>query len=81
MENKKDGNKNKIIAGDFNYTMDKMDSYDGNKTQRLNRYCSNYALIEDNGFTIYGEGRTQILLCSPTMTDPLARIQDRQGLY
>ena len=30
---------------------------------------------------IYGEGRAQIPLSSPARTGPLARIQDRQGLY
>ena len=33
------------------------------------------------GPRIYGEGRTQILLSSPTTIGPSARIQDRQGLY
>ena len=33
------------------------------------------------GLRIYGEGRTQIPLNSPATIDPLARIQDRQGLY
>ena len=42
MENKKEGNENRIIFGDFNCTKDKMDNE--NKTQRLYRYCSNYAL-------------------------------------
>ena len=40
MENKCEGNENKIILGGFNITMDKMDSDGGNKTQRLYRYCS-----------------------------------------
>ena len=35
MENKKEGNENKITLGYFNCTMDKMDMYGGNKTQRL----------------------------------------------
>ena len=35
MEIKNEGNKNKIIFGDFNRTMDKMGRYGGNKTQRL----------------------------------------------
>ena len=81
MENKKEGNENKIILGDFNCTMDKMDRYGGNKTQRLYRCCSNYALIVDNGLKIYGEGRTQIPLSSLAMMGPLPRIQDRQSLY
>ena len=33
------------------------------------------------GFRIYGEGRTQILLSSPTTVGSLVRIQDRKGLY
>ena len=35
MENKDEGNENKIILGDFNYTKDKMGRYGGNKTQIL----------------------------------------------
>ena len=65
MENKNEGNENKIILGDFNCTIDKMDMHGGNKTQRLYRCCSNYALIVDNGLRIYGEGRNQIPLSSP----------------
>ena len=57
MENKNDGNENKVILGDFNCTMDKMDRYDGNKTQRLYRCCFYYALNVDNDLRIYGEGR------------------------
>ena len=81
MENKNEGNENKIILGDFNCTMDKMDRYGGNKTQRLYRCSSNYALIVDNGLRIYGEGQTQIPLSLTAMIGPLARMQDRQGLY
>ena len=34
------------------------------------------------GLRIYGEGKTQILLSSPTSIDPLVhKIQDRQSLY
>ena len=50
MKNINEGNENKIILGDFNCTMDKMDRNGGNKTQRCR---SNYALskiIVDNGF-------------------------------
>ena len=42
----------KVILGDFNCTMDKMDTDGENKTQRLYRCSSNYALsklIVDNG--------------------------------
>ena len=81
MENKNEGNENKIILGDFNCTMDKMDRYGGNKTQRLYRCCSNYALIVDNGLRICGERRTKIPMSSPAIIGPLTRIQDRQRLY
>ena len=40
------------MLGDFNCTMDKTDRDGGNKTQRLYRCCSDYALsklIVDNG--------------------------------
>ena len=57
------------------------DKYGGNKTQRLYRYCSYYALNVDNGLRIYGEGSTQIPLSSPAMIGPLSKIQDRLGLY
>ena len=49
METKNERDENKIILRDFNSTMDKVDRYGGNKTQRLYRCCSNYALIVDNG--------------------------------
>ena len=52
MENKSEGNKSKIKLGDFNCTMDKMDRYGRNKTQRIYRYGSNYVLsklVLDNG--------------------------------
>ena len=52
MENKNKGNKNKIILGEFNFTMDKMNRNGENKTQRHYRSCPNYALsrlILDNG--------------------------------
>ena len=52
MGNKNEGNKNKIMLGVLNCTMNKIDRDGENKTQRLYRFCSNYALsklIEDNG--------------------------------
>ena len=58
MGNKNEVNENKLMLGEFNCAMDKMDRDGGNKIQRLSRYCSNYALpklIVDNG-----EGRTQV---------------------
>ena len=81
MENKNEGNENKIILGEFNSTIDKTNRYSGNKTQKLYRCCSNYALIVDNRLKIYEEGRTQIPLSSATRIVPLERIQNRQTLY
>ena len=52
MQNKNEGNENQIILGDLNCTMDKIDRDGENKTQRLYRCCSSYALsilIVDNG--------------------------------
>ena len=51
MQNKNEGNENKIMLGDLNCTMDKIDRDGQNKTQRLYRRCSSYALsklIVDN---------------------------------
>ena len=42
--NKNKGNENKIIIGELNCTVDKIDRDGENKTQRLFRWCSNYAL-------------------------------------
>ena len=52
MQNKNEGNENKIILEYLNCTMDKIDRDGENKTQRLYRCCSNYArskIIVDNG--------------------------------
>ena len=52
MQNKNEGNENKIMLGVLNCTMDKSDRVSENKTQRLYRCYSNYALsklIVDNG--------------------------------
>ena len=81
---KNEGNENKIILRDLNCTMDKIDRDSENKTQRLYRCCSNYALskiIVDNGLEDLGEGRTQIPLSSPTTIGSLPRIHDRLDLY
>ena len=46
------GNEKKIMLGDLNCTMDKIDRDGENKTERLYRCCSNYALLKiivDNG--------------------------------
>ena len=44
MQNKNEGNENKIITGDLNCTMDKIDRDGENKAQRFYRTCSNCAL-------------------------------------
>ena len=44
MQNKNEGNENKLMFGDLNCTMDKIGRDGENKTQRLYMYCSNYAL-------------------------------------
>ena len=62
MENKIERNGNKTILGKINCTMDKINRYGGNKTQRLYRCCSNYVLIVNNGLRIYGERKIQIPL-------------------
>ena len=52
MENKNEGNENKIIFGDFNCTMDTMDKDGENKKESIYRCRSNYALsklVVDNG--------------------------------
>ena len=84
MENKDKGNEHKIILEDFNCTMDKMDRDGENKHNDLTgpapvMPCQNSSWI--TSLRIYGEGRTQIPLSSPATIGPLARIQDRQGLY
>ena len=82
MQNKNERNENKIMLGDLNCAMDKIDRDGENKTQRLYRCCFNYALsklIVDNGLED-PEGRTQIPLSLPATIGPLSRIQDRQGL-
>ena len=53
MQNKNEGNESKIMLGDLNCSMDKIDRDGENKTQMLYRWCSNYTLsklIVDNGF-------------------------------
>ena len=44
MQNKNEGNEKKITLGDLNCTLSKIDRDGENKTQRLYRCCSNYAL-------------------------------------
>ena len=54
MQNKNEGNENKIMLGDLNCTMDKIDRDGENKTQILYRFCSSYALskLVDNGLEV-----------------------------
>ena len=50
--NKNEGNENKIMVVYLNCAMDKIEWDSENKTKRLYRYCSNYALSKlsvDNG--------------------------------
>ena len=52
MQNKNEGNENKIILGDLNCTMNKIGRDGEDKIQRVYRWRSNYALwklIVDNG--------------------------------
>ena len=63
MQNKNETNENKIMLGVLNCTMDKIGRDGENKTKRLYRCCSNYALSNSSwimGLRIYEEGRTQI---------------------
>ena len=66
-------NKNKIILGGFNCTMDKIERDGRNKTLYVISIipCQNSSWIMD--WKIYGEGRTQIPLSSPTTIDLLAQ--------
>ena len=88
MQNKNEGNENKIMLGDLNCTMDKIDRDGENKTQTLLidfigavpvMPCLNSSWIM--GLRIYGEGRIQISLSSPATIGPSRRIWDRQDLY
>ena len=47
MENKIEGNENKIVLGDFNCTMDKMERDGRNKT--LHKCHFNYVLFMEKG--------------------------------
>ena len=84
MQNKNEGNENKIMLGNLNCTMDKTDRDGENKTQRLYRCCSSYALskpIMDNGLEDLWRRENLHSLSSPATIGPLSRIQDRQDLY
>ena len=84
MQNKNEENENKIMLGDLNSIMDKIDRDDENKTQRLYGCCSNYVLsklIVGNGLEDLWRRENPDSLSSPATIGPLPRIQDRQGLY
>ena len=77
MQNKNEGNENKIMLGVLNCTMDKIDRDGENKTQRLYRCYFNYALSKLSwimGLRIYGEGRTHIPPSLSVTTGPLPKI-------
>lgn len=77
-----EGNENKIILGDFNSVVDKIDRNGGNKTHRLYRCHSDYAmskLVVDNGIE-------DLLIKENPNPHPLRdilwyKVWDRQGLY
>ena len=76
MENKNEGSKNKIMHGDLNCTMDKIDRDGENKTKILYRSapitpCQNSSWIM--GLRIYGQERTQNPLRSPATIGPFAK--------
>ena len=84
MQNKNEGNENKIILEDLNFTMHKIDRDGENKTQDFIGTvpiipCENSLWIM--GLRIYGKGRTKIPVSSPATICPLPRIQVRQRLY
>ena len=71
MENKNEGNENKIILGDFNCIMDKME-----RDVEIKHFIDAVSLLSQNSswimdWKIYGEGRTQIPLRSPATIDLL----------
>ena len=83
MENKNEENENKIIPGDFNCTMNKMERDGRNET--LNKCHFNYAkskLIVDNGLEDPWRRKNP----DSSEVHPLQyifwhKIYDRQGLY
>ena len=77
MQNKNEGNENKIILGDLNCTMDKIDRDGENKTKYFIGAVPIMSCLKSlwiMGLRIYGEGRTQIILSSSATISPLPRI-------
>ena len=82
--NKNKGNENKIIIGELNCTVDKIDRDGENKTQRLYKCCSNYALsklIVNNGLEDLWRRENpdypEFICCDRSF----GKDQYRQGLY
>ena len=77
MQNKNEGNENKIILGDLNCTMDKIDRDSENKTKYFIGAVPIMSCVKSlwiMGLRIYEEGRTQIPLSSSATIGPLPRI-------
>ena len=77
MQNKNEGNENKIMLGVLNCTMDKIDRNGENKTKTLFRCCSNYALsklILDNGLEDLWRRENSDSTSSSATTGPLSKI-------
>ena len=81
MENKNEGKENKIILGDFNCTMDKLEGRVEIKYKYFIDAVPIIPLLWIKGLRIYREGTIQIPLSSSATIGPLARIQYGQGLY
>ena len=85
MENKNEGNENKLIFGDFNCAIDKIDRDGGNKARRLyidvpqlysvKTHCGKWA----RKFMEKEEAR--LLLVHPIRSFIWHNMQNRQGLY
>lgn len=73
----------KVIVGDFNFAMVKMDREGGNKTHFIDAIpiipCQNSPLVM--GLRIYGEGRTPFPLSSSATIDSLAQDSQQMGQY
>ena len=84
MQTKNKWNEIKIMLGDLNCSMDKINRDGENKTKILYRCCSNYALsklIVENSLEDLWRRENPDSLSSTATIRPLPRIQDRQGLY
>ena len=84
MQNKNERNEKKIMLGDLNCTMDKIDRDGENKTQRLYRCCFNYALfklIVNNGLEDLSRKENPDSPDFICYDRSFAKDQHRQGLY